>query len=295
MYASYEAQLNSMNWWLYPKGCSGGTPYWDPQQQACVADPGYVEKWYTLYTITQPGTYRLAVEATGFYGEYEYGLKLTDAASRTTCTIGAPSTASGTTTCPATDGPRIWSWNDMCVYFISNGTAVFNLGAIPAAYAGKTLDFSLFDPGDGSNVQDNCVLHNDPGAPLIIGKDVTIGHCAMLHGCRIADGALIGIQAVVLNLAVIGKHCLVGAGSIVAAGTLVPEGTVVPPGSLFMGHPGKFRGRQLFARAQRSRGGDAAGLQAAAHALGNALGRALSDTRAAADRGRAPVATGVSR
>jgi carbonic anhydrase/acetyltransferase-like protein (isoleucine patch superfamily) len=87
--------------------------------------------------------------------------------------------------------------------------------------------------GDGSNVQDNCVLHNDPGAPLIIGKDVTIGHCAMLHGCTIGDGALIGIQAVVLNLAVIGKNCLVGAGAIVT------ERKSFPDRSLILGAPAK--------------------------------------------------------
>jgi len=81
--------------------------------------------------------------------------------------------------------------------------------------------------GDGSNVQDNCVLHNDPGAPLIIGKDVTIGHCAMLHGCTIADGALIGIGAVVLNLAVIGKHCLVGAGAVVTERKSFPDRSVI--------------------------------------------------------------------
>jgi len=69
--------------------------------------------------------------------------------------------------------------------------------------------------GDESNVQDNCVLHSDPGAPLTIGKGVTIGHCAMLHGCIIGDGALIGIAAVVLNLTVIGKECLVEAGAVV--------------------------------------------------------------------------------
>ena len=69
--------------------------------------------------------------------------------------------------------------------------------------------------GDDSNVQDNCVLHSDPGAPLTIGKGVTIGHCAMLHGCTIGDGALIGIAAVVLNATVIGKECLVGAGAVV--------------------------------------------------------------------------------
>ena len=88
--------------------------------------------------------------------------------------------------------------------------------------------------GDGSNVQDNCVLHNDPGAPLVIGKDVTIGHCAMLHGCTIHDGALIGIQSVVLNLAVIGKYCLVGAGSIVTERKSFPER------SLIVGAPAKI-------------------------------------------------------
>ncbi len=148
-------------------GCSGGTPYWDPQAQNCVADPGYVEKWYPFYTITQAGTYRLAVETTGAYGEHEYGLKLTDAASRTTCTEGAPSASAGTTAlCPAQDGPRIWAWNDMCVYFISSGTAVFDLGEIPAAYAGKTLNFSLFDPGDGSNVQMSILDPSGNPAPL---------------------------------------------------------------------------------------------------------------------------------
>jgi carbonic anhydrase/acetyltransferase-like protein (isoleucine patch superfamily) len=81
--------------------------------------------------------------------------------------------------------------------------------------------------GDGSNVQDNCVLHNDPGAPLIIGKDVTIGHCAVLHGCTIADGALIGIGAVVLNLSVIGKHCLVGAGAVVTERKSFPDRSVI--------------------------------------------------------------------
>ncbi|HLV98192.1 MAG TPA: pilus assembly protein TadG-related protein [Ktedonobacterales bacterium] len=143
-------------------GCNGGTPYWDPQQQKCVADPGYIEKWYTLYTITQPGNYRLVVEpeasnpaapSSSGYGEHEYGLKLTDAASATTCTLGPPSASSGSTICPATDGPRIWAWNDMCVYFIANGNSTFDLGEIPAAYAGKTLNFSLYDPGDGSDVK----------------------------------------------------------------------------------------------------------------------------------------------
>jgi carbonic anhydrase/acetyltransferase-like protein (isoleucine patch superfamily) len=81
--------------------------------------------------------------------------------------------------------------------------------------------------GDDSNVQDNCVLHTDPGAPLVIGKSVTIGHSAMLHGCVIGDGALIGIQAVVLNLSVIGKQCLVGAGAIVTERKSFADRTVI--------------------------------------------------------------------
>ena len=87
--------------------------------------------------------------------------------------------------------------------------------------------------GDDTNVQDNCVLHSDPGLPLTIGKGVTIGHQAMLHGCTIGDGSLVGIQAVILNGARIGKGCLVGAGA------LVTEGKEFPDGSLILGTPAK--------------------------------------------------------
>jgi carbonic anhydrase/acetyltransferase-like protein (isoleucine patch superfamily) len=87
--------------------------------------------------------------------------------------------------------------------------------------------------GEGSNVQEGAVLHTDPGCPLTIGKDVTIGHQAMLHGCTVEDGALLGIQAVVLNKAVIGRESLVGAGAVVT------EGKVFPPRSLILGAPAK--------------------------------------------------------
>ena len=87
--------------------------------------------------------------------------------------------------------------------------------------------------GNGSNVQEGAVLHTDPGCPLTVGDNVTIGHQAMLHGCTIGDGALIGIQAVVLNGAVIGKECLVGAGA------LVTEGKVFEDGMLILGQPAK--------------------------------------------------------
>ena len=87
--------------------------------------------------------------------------------------------------------------------------------------------------GNGSNAQEGAVLHTDPGCPLTVGDNVTIGHQAMLHGCTIGDGSLIGIQAVVLNGAVIGKGCLVGAGAIVT------EKKVFPDRSLILGAPAK--------------------------------------------------------
>jgi len=87
--------------------------------------------------------------------------------------------------------------------------------------------------GENSNVQEGCILHTDPGYPLTIGKNVTVGHQAMLHGCSIGDGSLIGIQAVILNNAKIGKNCLVGAGA------LVTEGKEFPDNSLIVGSPAK--------------------------------------------------------
>jgi len=87
--------------------------------------------------------------------------------------------------------------------------------------------------GSASNVQEGAVLHADPGYPLTIGANVTVGHQVMLHGCTIGDGSLIGIQSVVLNGARIGRHCLVGAGS------LVTEGKSFPDGSLIVGRPAR--------------------------------------------------------
>jgi carbonic anhydrase/acetyltransferase-like protein (isoleucine patch superfamily) len=92
--------------------------------------------------------------------------------------------------------------------------------------------------GRRSNIQDNCVLHTDPGFPMTIGEGCTIGHLAMLHGCTVGRGTLVGIGAVVLNGAVIGEDCLIGAKA------LIPEGKVIPPRSLVLGSPGKVA-RQL--------------------------------------------------
>ncbi|MDR1661010.1 MAG: gamma carbonic anhydrase family protein [Azoarcus sp.] len=87
--------------------------------------------------------------------------------------------------------------------------------------------------GDGANIQDGAILHNDEGVPLTIGAGVTVGHMAMLHGCTIGDGCLIGINAVVLNHAVLGKACLIGANA------LIPEGKAIPDRSLVVGSPGR--------------------------------------------------------
>ena len=96
-------------------------------------------------------------------------------------------------------------------------------------------DANSISIGEGTNIQDLAVLHVDADASLAIGKNVTIGHGAILHGCTIKDQALIGMGAIVLNGAVIGK------GSMIAAGALVLQNTVVPDGAFYMGNPAKFR------------------------------------------------------
>ena len=109
------------------------------------------------------------------------------------------------------------------------------LGRDASVWFGAVLraDNEPITVGAGSNVQDSAVLHTDPGFPLVIGEDVSVGHQVMLHGCNIGDGSLIGIQAVILNGARIGRNCLVGAGA------LVTEGKEFPDGSLIIGSPAK--------------------------------------------------------
>ncbi|WP_373504291.1 gamma carbonic anhydrase family protein [Aestuariivirga sp.] len=94
-------------------------------------------------------------------------------------------------------------------------------------------DNELITVGENSNVQDGCVLHTDPGLELVIGRNCTIGHKAILHGCTIGDNTLIGMGAVILNRARIGSNCLIGANA------LVTEGKVIPDNSLVMGAPAK--------------------------------------------------------
>lgn len=147
------------------------------------------------------------------------------------------------------------------------GNVVLEEGA--SIWFGCTLrgDNELIRVGRGSNVQENVVCHTDPGCPLVIGADCTIGHKAMLHGCVIGDGSLIGMGATVLNGARIGSGCLIGAGA------LIPEGKVIPDGSLVMGMPGKVV-RELDAAAR-------AGLLASAEHYRANMRRFRSDLRPA--------------
>lgn len=94
-------------------------------------------------------------------------------------------------------------------------------------------DNDLITIGEGANIQDGSVLHSDPGSPLTVGANVTIGHKVMLHGCDIGEGSLVGINSVVLNNARIGKNCIIGANA------LITEGKEIPDNSLVMGSPGK--------------------------------------------------------
>ena len=94
-------------------------------------------------------------------------------------------------------------------------------------------DNEWIELGERSQIQDNCVLHTDPGFPLTIGRNCVIGHKVMLHGCTIGSDCLIGMGAILLNGAKIGAHCLVGAGA------LVTEGKAFPDGSLIVGAPAR--------------------------------------------------------
>lgn len=109
------------------------------------------------------------------------------------------------------------------------------LGARASIWFGAVIraDNTAIILGDESNFQDGAIGHSDPGAPLMIGKRVTVGHQAILHGCTVEDEALIGMGARILNGAVIGSQCIVGAGA------LVTEGKRFEPRSLIVGSPAR--------------------------------------------------------
>lgn len=128
---------------------------------------------------------------------------------------------------------------DPSAYVAPNAVVVgdVRMGAGSSLWYSATLrgDLAAVTLGEGSNVQDSCTLHADPAFPVTVGRGVSIGHNAVVHGCTVEDDCLVGMGAVVLNGAVI------GAGSLVAAGAVVSQGMVVPPGSLVAGVPARVK------------------------------------------------------
>lgn len=96
-------------------------------------------------------------------------------------------------------------------------------------------DEEIIKIGNNTNIQDNCVIHLDPGDTVAIGNNVTVGHGAIVHGCKINDNTIIGMGAIILNHAEIGKNCIIG------AGTLITENKSIPDNSLVIGSPGKVK------------------------------------------------------
>jgi len=123
-------------------------------------------------------------------------------------------------------------------YFVAPNAAVIgrvHLGRNASVWFGAVLraDTNDIDIGDGTNIQDNAVLHVDDDAPLKLGQDVTVGHSAVVHGCTIGNGSLIGIGATILSHAEVGAFCIVGAGA------LITERKQFPDRSLLVGAPAK--------------------------------------------------------
>ncbi|MDA0661757.1 MAG: gamma carbonic anhydrase family protein [Proteobacteria bacterium] len=134
----------------------------------------------------------------------------------------------------ALDGVRV-SGED---YFIAPSAAVIgkvHLAKNASVWWNAVLrgDNEAITVGENSNVQDGCILHTDPGQPTIVGRNVTIGHGAILHGCTIGEGSLVGIGAVVLNGVKVGRNCVIGARA------LIPDGKEIPDNSVVMGTPGR--------------------------------------------------------
>ena len=124
--------------------------------------------------------------------------------------------------------------------FIAPGAQVIGdvtLGAESSIWFNAVLrgDVESIRVGRQTNIQDLCVLHGDIGYPCVLGDQVTLGHCAIVHGATIEDEVLIGMRAVVMNGA------RVGTGSIVGVGAVVTEGQQIPPGSIVMGVPGRVK------------------------------------------------------
>jgi len=125
------------------------------------------------------------------------------------------------------------------VFVAPTATVVGNvrIGAHSSVFFGAVLRSELDEIviGEGTNIQDNCVVHIERGIPVHVGSGCTIGHSAIVHSCTVGDNTLVGMGAIILNGAVVGKNCIIGAGA------LIPQNAVIPDGSLVVGMPGKVR------------------------------------------------------
>ena len=112
-----------------------------------------------------------------------------------------------------------------------------HLAAGSSVFYGAVLrgDRAPISIGAGTNIQDNCVVHVEYDLPVTVGRDVTVGHSAILHSCTVGDETLIGMGAIVLNGAQIGKNCLIGAGA------LVTQNAVIPDGMMAVGSPARVK------------------------------------------------------
>lgn len=142
-------------------------------------------------------------------------------------------------------------------YFVAPSADVIGsvrLGRWASVWFGSVLrgDTDWIEIGDGTNIQDGCVVHVDAGEPTTIGRNVVVGHQVMLHSCTVGDECLIGNGAIVMDRAVIGSHTLVAAGSFIAPGKTIPSGVVV------MGSPARIvremsdKDREMIAHGARS-------------------------------------------
>lgn len=125
------------------------------------------------------------------------------------------------------------------VFVAPTATVVGNvrIGARSSVFFGAVIRSELDEIviGEGTNIQDNCVLHIEQGQPLHVGDGCTVGHGAILHSCTVGSNTLVGMGAIVLNGAVVGSGCIIGAGA------LVPQNAVIPDNSLVIGMPGRVR------------------------------------------------------
>lgn len=123
------------------------------------------------------------------------------------------------------------------VFVAPTATVVGNvrIGARSSVFFGAVIRSELDEIviGEGTNIQDNCVLHIERGIPVHVGSGCTIGHSAIVHSCTVGDNTLVGMGAIILNGAVVGKNCIIGAGA------LIPQNAVIPDGSLVVGMPAR--------------------------------------------------------